>query len=153
MSLSDTSMGVCQQCGREYNTARLSACPACGTLAGGAVRQAAPTGYAQPSPVPVGYPAPPQGGSSARSGFATREAATRVASLGSIIVGVAYFVGIAGSLGGALVALMSLGGPDVTKGAGFLYGLFIVGASLVQAAFLALVGRYAQMRAGQVLDA
>lgn len=150
MSLTDPVMGTCQNCGREYNASRLKACPACGQAAGTGSPRTAPAA-ATPAVSTTPTPVTPARGS-ARPSLATRDAASKVASLGSIVVGIAYFVGIVGSIGGALIALIALGGPDATKVAGLIYGVFIVGVSLAQAAFLALIGRYAQMRAGQTFD-
>jgi len=89
------------------------------------------------------------------SGGSPQLLAHKVKTLGKIVVTVAYVVGALGvvvglitMLGGASAGSRSGGGAVA---GGVLAGLVIVAVSLVQAAFIALIGRYAQMRAATVL--
>ena len=83
----------------------------------------------------------------------SRMSARKVASLSGYVVALAYIVGITAVALGALVLLFGFrtGATAEVRIASGAAALIVVAAGLVQAVFIALIGRYAQMRAEEIL--
>lgn len=82
------------------------------------------------------------------NGGPSGEIAKKVENLGGWIVGFAYIIALFGVVLGAILVLGGAARNSSVMPMGFA---FIVG-SLIQATFIALIGRYAQMRASEVLE-
>jgi hypothetical protein len=83
----------------------------------------------------------------AQAGRATQLRAEQVDTLGGIVVFFAWFVGVVSAGGGLLYALASMNKPVQ-----LISALTFALIGLVQAVFLALIGRYAQLRAAQATN-
>ncbi|MGE0819276.1 MAG: hypothetical protein AB7O74_11450 [Candidatus Nanopelagicales bacterium] len=144
--MNEPKMIVCGKCGREWNTSALKQCPGCGARSVGTMEEAASFGSAASQRTSFEGPS--------RSGIATPvsprllEHARAVESLGRTVVAFAWITGLLGVFAG-LVLLVS--GLNQRTGGSTLVitGIAVAVQGLVSAVFIALVGRYAQMRAVQ----
>jgi membrane-associated protease RseP (regulator of RpoE activity) len=81
-----------------------------------------------------------------RSDYRVRTLAQGVASLGQAVFGIAVTLGVLGFAAGVLIAAQTEEGPYVDSNPNLVFGITLALTSVVQAVFLALLGRYAQMR-------
>jgi len=144
--MAEPRMIICDNCRREWNMAALAKCPGCGAGATGAIPS--PEAAATP-PYPSATPAQ---AARSRTNHAVNahlvDLARKVDSLASIVVAFAWILGILGV--GSGVILVITGANTRTNGSSVVAaGIVIAVQGLVAAVFIALVGRYAQMRAAQ----
>lgn len=144
--MNEPRMIVCSRCGREWNTAALKQCPGCRAQATGVMQDAASFGSAPG----LSNAAGPTQRTRAESAVSSRlvEHARSVESLGRTVVVFAWITGIFAVVGGLI---MILSGANLRTGGSTLIiaGIALAVQGVVSAVFIALVGRYAQMRAVQ----
>lgn len=144
----------CSACGRTFNRSVLQRCPACQSPDSTPIDP--PTAASTSTAAEEAVSRSPQVGSLGRGSpavtSASREAAWKVHRLGGYVVVFAYITVISSIVVAIALALLGISVARTTPQVLFAFllgGLFILLVGIVQGVFLALVGRYAQMRSGE----
>lgn len=129
----------------------MSGCNSCGTALSAGSSVCWKCGSQEPFSTSSPSAAVPRPSQAAAGGQQTAYLAQKVASSASIVVSLAWFNGVFSVLA---CVLSWWAGASIGQGVmGFCVGAVLAVYGLIQATFLSLIGRYAEMRAAQVIGA